>query len=81
MQHKRFLVAQNPVTRRKDAARRRELSKEWTFRDGLILDIAWRGGIGGAAIAPPKKNIKIPQSPVGPGDTSRTVQGWTFRDV
>ena len=32
---------------------------------------AW--GIGGAAFAPPKICFKIPQSPVGPGDTSRTV--------
>ena len=35
-------------------------------------------GIGGAAAAPPKIRFKIPQSPVGPGDTSRTVQGMDF---
>ena len=37
---------------------------------------AW--GLGGAAVAPPKESIQIFQSPVGSGDTSRTVQGMDF---
>ena len=52
MPHKRFFNALNSITRRMDAARRRELSKEWTFRDGLNLEIAGRGGLGAFALTP-----------------------------